>query len=193
MQSITKLTGSIFFLLLTLISSCKKSDPAPIPANPCASTNITITTTTTSNTPCATADGSITVTASGSSGYTYSINGGAFQTSNVFSGLAAGTYNITAKDGNGCSAVQSASISNAAAGPNFTNVKNIITANCANCHLNGNSNGSVNFDNNCTIVSKWDRINARCVTLGNMPPQGLTANEKSQITAWINAGHRYID
>jgi endonuclease/exonuclease/phosphatase family metal-dependent hydrolase len=50
--------------------------------------------------------GSITVTASGGSGsgYTYSDNNGSsFQSGNLFSGLAASSYTIVVKDGNGCS------------------------------------------------------------------------------------------
>jgi hypothetical protein len=55
------------------------------------------------NEPCTNQSvGSITVTASGGSGsgYTYYLNS-AFQPSNVFTGLAAGTYTILVKDGNG--------------------------------------------------------------------------------------------
>ncbi len=47
--------------------------------------------------------GSITVTAtSGKAPFTYSINGGAYVTSNVFANLIAGTYNIMIKDDLGC-------------------------------------------------------------------------------------------
>jgi hypothetical protein len=50
-------------------------------------------------------DGSITLTTTGGSGsYYYSINGGATQNSNVFSGLSAGTYAISATDTNSCTA-----------------------------------------------------------------------------------------
>lgn len=53
------------------------------------------------------ADGKITVTASGgTTPYQYSIDNGAnFQAGNVFSGLAAGTYQIVVKDANGCTTV----------------------------------------------------------------------------------------
>jgi large repetitive protein len=48
--------------------------------------------------------GSITVTgaAGGTGALTYSLNGGAYQASNVFTGLTAGSYTINIKDANGC-------------------------------------------------------------------------------------------
>ncbi|MFM7767618.1 MAG: beta strand repeat-containing protein, partial [Bacteroidota bacterium] len=53
---------------------------------------------------CATStDGAITVTANGGTGsLQYSLNGGAYQAGNVFSGLAAGTYAVSVKDANNC-------------------------------------------------------------------------------------------
>jgi hypothetical protein len=48
-------------------------------------------------------NGSITVNATGGTiQYMYSINGGASQTINVFSGLTAGTYTVTVQDAHGC-------------------------------------------------------------------------------------------
>ena len=51
-------------------------------------------------------NGSITATPSGGTpGYTYSINGGAFQAGATFNGLCNGTYAVTIKDANGCTIV----------------------------------------------------------------------------------------
>jgi hypothetical protein len=63
--------------------------------------------------PCANVSGgNLTITASGGTPeYLYSI-GGQFQSSNTFTGLAGGTYNINILDANGCSFSTTASISN---------------------------------------------------------------------------------
>jgi large repetitive protein len=48
-------------------------------------------------------DGTITITpANGSAPYQYALNGGPYQSSNVFSGLAANSYSVTIKDAFGC-------------------------------------------------------------------------------------------
>ena len=60
--------------------------------------------------------------------------------------------------------------------------------------MNGGSAGGYNFDNDCSIVQYWSKINSTSVTGTNMPksPQAkLTTAEKQAITNWINAGHLY--
>ncbi len=57
------------------------------------------------------ADGSIEVIASGGTPpYKYSLNGGAFQSSNIFSSLTAGDYDFTVRDDNFCEKTQSLTI-----------------------------------------------------------------------------------
>ncbi|MEY4702128.1 MAG: hypothetical protein RIR96_25 [Bacteroidota bacterium] len=198
MKSITTKISSLLLVGLIVFQACKK-ETQPTPNNnnpdPCANVSITISATATSATPCSsTNNGAITVTATGSSGYTYNINGGAYQSGNSFSGLSAGSYTIGVKDANGCSKTQSISVGTVASGPLLDNVVTLINNRCANCHTNGGSNGGLNLDNKCNIVTNWSTINNRCVVLGNMPSANpLNASEKQIITNWVNAGHRYTD
>jgi gliding motility-associated-like protein len=82
-------------------------------------------------------NGSVTVTASGSTApYSYSFNGGLFGGSGTFSALAAGSYTITAKDGNGCTVTVPVTITQP------TPLSGVITAQ-TNVSCFGGSNGSV--------------------------------------------------
>jgi len=167
--------------------------------DPCATINISFTTNNVNIIPCPTNNGTITITATGSTGFTYSKNGGtSYQASNVFSNLSAGNYNIKVKDVNGCTSTTTpVTLTQAAMGPNFTNVRTIIHAYCGNCHLNGGNTRGYNFDNDCSIVTYWSQIKATCIspfTMTRMPTSAaLSATLQAQITAWVNAGHRYTD
>ena len=137
--------------------------------------------------------GNIAVTATGSTGFTYNLNGGSFQSSNVFNALAAGSYTISVKDVNGCENTSLISVGTAPAGPKFTLVKSMMATNCAisGCHAGPFPQNGLNFTDDCTIVAQSTRIYARAVD-GNpsiMPPTGaLPASEKQKIVDWINGG-----
>lgn len=82
-------------------------------------------------------NGSVTVTASGSTApYSYSLNGGAFGGSGTFSGLAAGTYTVTARDGNSCTVTVTVTITQPTA------MAGVISAQ-TNVSCFGGNNGSV--------------------------------------------------
>ena len=90
----------------------------------------------TSNSTCSQSNGSITVTGSnGTVPYRYSIDGINFQTSNIFNGLAQGTYNITVKDFTGITGADSVTINNTP-GPQINTA--VTAASCSN------NNGSIN-------------------------------------------------
>ncbi|MCX7607122.1 MAG: gliding motility-associated C-terminal domain-containing protein, partial [Bacteroidia bacterium] len=82
-------------------------------------------------------DGSVTVSVSGGTPpYAYSLNGGPYQASPTFGGLSAGSYTITVRDANGCTAVQNVVVTEPAAlafgAPLITPVR-----------CNGEMNGSI--------------------------------------------------
>jgi hypothetical protein len=84
---------------------------------------------------CNTSNGSITAFASGGTApLDYSIDGNNYQSNNVFTGLAGGTYTVTVKDANGCLATFTCTVANSS-GPTVT-----ATTTSASC---GNSNGTI--------------------------------------------------
>ncbi|WP_180336346.1 T9SS type B sorting domain-containing protein [Pontibacter ramchanderi] len=95
----------------------------------------------TNNSTCGSDNGSIRVTSvnGGVAPYTYSLNGGAFQSGASFSGLVAGTYTITVKDANNCTHTETITITNVA-GPSD------LTASAQNTTC-GNSNGQISVSN----------------------------------------------
>ena len=97
--------SSLCFIFLYVGCSKGGSTPPPTP-NPCAGITVVVTGTTTATSTPTAANGSITASASGSTGFTYSLNGGTAQASGTFSGLTSGSYSVTAKDVNGCSGTQ---------------------------------------------------------------------------------------
>lgn len=98
--------------------------------NPCAGITIVVTGTTVNPTSAAATNGSITASATGSTGFTFNINGGAFQANGNFNNLAAGAYTIIAKDVNGCTGTTAFTLTapNPCAGVTIT-VSTVVTAN----------------------------------------------------------------
>jgi hypothetical protein len=153
--------------------------------------SFTVTAATSSTSGCASADGSITVTATGSTGYQYKINAGAYGASNVFSNLTEGAHTIFVKDGAGCENSQVVTVTAATApGTKFTAVRNLINAKCTSCHSGAAPAGGRDWTVNCNVVNNKTLINNRAVVIGDMPQGGpqLTTAEKAIITDWINAG-----
>jgi hypothetical protein len=75
-------------------NGCTGANTFTVSSVSCSGVNIIVSGTTSTN--------SITITNPIGSGYTYSLNGGSYQSSNLFSSLSPGTYTVTAKDANGC-------------------------------------------------------------------------------------------
>ncbi len=193
-----RIVNSLCFIsgafIIINFSACSKTDPSPAPStDPCAGKTIVITATPSAATACGT-NGSINVSASGSSGFTFKLNsGGTYQASGAFANLAAGDYNVFAKDADGCEKSVTATVAaGGTAGANFAAVKSLIAAKCQSCHNNSLANGGMNFQVECNIVANKTRIKVRAVDEGTMPATGpLPQSEKDIISAWITAGGGY--
>ncbi|HTJ50296.1 MAG TPA: hypothetical protein VL443_12620 [Cyclobacteriaceae bacterium] len=156
-----------------------------------AESTLTLSVSTTANSGCPTANGTLTVsTTGGTAPYQYKINSNAYQSSNTFTGLAAGTYSISVIDSSNCPTTTSAVITRN--GPSFaSDISSIITTKCAisGCH---NGSKSPNLTTYARINSNASKIKSEIVS-GSMPPSNSSAGSLSQtqinlITCWINDG-----
>lgn len=186
-----------------LFAACSKGSSTSTPGNPCTGISIVVSGTGASA-DAGVSNGSITATASGSTGFTFTLNNGTAQVSGTFTNLAAGSYTITAKNANGCSgsSIVIVSTKNACAGTpgaGFTAVKNIVITNCAvtGCH---NGTQAPDYTVDCTIVDYGTLIKQRAVdqagtaTQMPQPPRAaLSQPDRDKITAWIAAGGRITD
>jgi gliding motility-associated-like protein len=97
---------------------------------------------------CTAANGTLTVTPAigGAGGFQYSINNGStFQSSNNFTGLAAGSYTVIAQDANGCQSTTTGTVTSTNA------LTGTITAQTpVSCY--GGSNGTVTVSGNGTVA-----------------------------------------
>lgn len=104
-NSINGLAAGSYDVTITDANGCSTVATATVTQDP---GNLTVSTSTTQAT-CAAADGSATATPSGgTSPYSYSWTGGG--NTQTITGLAAGSYDVTVTDANGCSVVESATV-----------------------------------------------------------------------------------
>lgn len=187
------------FFILALLSAAvlhackdKEDDTTPAGNDKCAAKNLSLTADVTGTVKCENL-GKLTIHARGSSGFTYQLEAGAFQSDSNFSNLSAGTYTVTVKDADACTKTSTFTVTETGTkGTNFTLVAAIIGAKCAaSCHGNGSGNAPVGiFAGDCNIVSRAALIKTKSYD-GNMG--NLDAGEKDKILTWINAGGGYDD
>jgi hypothetical protein len=188
------------FLLITLVSTTvfyackdKTTDPGPSNTDKCANKSITLTSTTTSAEKCK-SNGKIVARAKGSTGFTFQLNSGTFQTDSTFNNLAAGTYTVTVKDVDGCTKTEAFIVAETGTkGPLYTFVASIIGAKCNNtfCHATGQDGApKTALNTDCNIVARKELIKTKTVdgTMGN-----LDAGEKQKILDWYLAGGDFTD
>lgn len=178
--------ATLFIAAIGLTSCSEDVDP-----DPCASRNIALTATITPAHE-GQSDGKIVVSASGSSGFSYSINGGDFQASATFDGLAAGNYTIAARDKDDCTASQQFTVQeNGSSAVSYASqIRPIIENVCWNCHKESGQAGfaAVDLSTDAKVKENAVSINTE-VQAGRMPKNGtLSADQKAAIQAWVDAG-----
>ena len=95
----TNLAAGSYTIVAKDVNGCTGSAIFTLTApNPCAGIIINVTATTVNPTSAAATNGSISASAAGSTGFTFNINGGAFQATGNFNNLGQGTFTIVAKD-----------------------------------------------------------------------------------------------
>jgi len=130
-NAFTGLAAGSYTLIIKDANGCTNSI-TPVTVTNATGLTISATSTTTS---CTSSTGTITVSANGGAApLTYSTNGTTFQSSNVFTGLSAGTYTVTVKDSAGCRSTTAMTIS-MVQGPSVT-----ATATTSSCN---NNNGTI--------------------------------------------------
>lgn len=108
-----------------IVFSCSKGGDDN-PPDPCSNITVVVSGNSVNPSTAGGNDGSISASATGGSGFTYSINGGSFQSGGNFGSLVAGTYTITARNSDGCTGTRQFTLSNPTA--NCTGVTITVTA-----------------------------------------------------------------
>jgi hypothetical protein len=135
---------------------------------------------------CGSSNGSITLTTvDGVQPVLYSLDGSAPQESNIFAGLAQGTYEVVVSDQTGCEVTQEVFVPS---GESYAgSVQAIIENNCATASCHG-GNRQPDFREFSNIQSNADRIKARTQN-GTMPPNStLDQSEIDAIACWVDDG-----
>jgi hypothetical protein len=197
-------TAAAVLSILILLNACSKGGSSPTspstpstpttPTDPCAGKTITVTATATAADVCSGAK--ISVSASGSTGFTFSIDGGSFSATTDFSNVKAGDHTISAKDAAGCTQSAKVTVTQPAAGPLFAAVKNLIQLQCSSCHSGSGASAGRDWSIDCNVITNKALIKQRTVdgTPSFMPQSGkLSASDMKIITDWINAGGTYTN
>ena len=173
----------VFFSAYFISCSKPNTDTPPIT---CADKTIVLTGTTNNTSGGTTANGSITVSATGSTGFTYNINGGAFQTTGTFNSLAVGTYSIVAKDDAGCTATKSFVVT-ATACPTIT-ITHVLTQATSATSNNGAINATATGSTGITysIGTAPFQASGNFTGLTGNTPYIITAKDVNGCTSTIN-------
>lgn len=134
---------------------------------------------------CSAATGSVTVTATGGDGnYTYSLGNNA-QSSNAFTSLSVGTYQVTVTDGEGCDVSRQVLV------PGNVSLENqIMPIIMSDCAISGCHNGAQtpNLLTAEAVIANASRIKSE--TQARSMPRGRTLRDQEieLIACWVDSG-----
>ena len=182
--TLENLSAGVYTILVVDVNGCTSSVNTTLEAES-GSISLSLAST---DSDCGNDTGTITATVTGGTGpYTYSLNGGASQSDNVFNGVSNGSNTVSVTDSEGCDAERTIAISS---GISLTgDIMPIITSNCA---VTGCHNGSRSPDLRTTagVIGSADRVRAR-TSAGTMPPTGradLSQSNIDEIACWVEDG-----
>lgn len=134
-KNLIKTCTFLLFGASAYLMSCGSSSEEP--TIDCNNAGLSVSVSSTTDATCD-GSGSITVAGSGGNGtYEYSIDGAGFQSAGLFPSVAAGSYTVTVRDGNGCTATVQATVGSDAA------VVTVSTTDVTDSGGCGTSNGRV--------------------------------------------------
>jgi len=132
---------------------------------------------------CGTPTGTITVTNPTGAGYQYNLNGGTYQSSATFSGLAAGTYNVGVKNADGCVSTTSSYTVNQAPGqPGPVTVNGPINV----CYLVGTNNTATYIASSANATSFTWALPSNTTLISGQGTNTLVVKFLSGFTAQAN-------
>jgi guanyl-specific ribonuclease Sa len=132
------LTPGVYTVTVKDANGCTKTTTVTVDNFPAPTVTATAT-----SAACNNVNGTITATGNGGlAPLQYSINGVTFQTSNIFTGLAAGTYTVTVKDATGCTNITTVTVISVG-GPSVTATSTVSVCNANTGTITATASGGV--------------------------------------------------
>jgi gliding motility-associated-like protein len=171
----TNLTTGTFNFTVTDANNCQATGSATVGSGFCCTLQTSATVT---NGSCGLNNAVITVNidSAGTAPYSYSLNGGATQSSNVFSSLASGNYTVVTTDISSCSDTVTVTVQ-----PSSNNLTLTITTTPISCSGYSDASATVTPNGGTTPINYVWSTNQTTATISNLPSDvySVTATDAS--------------
>ena len=155
-----------------------------------AGSTLTATVETTADNQCTTDNGVALVTASGGTApYVYQIDAKGYSELNSFPGLKEGQHVVVVKDHEGCETTLNVTIAHGATGVSYSSqIKDIITTNCAKSGCHGAGTGSRDWTVFSNVKANAANIKTRTSNRTMPPDAPLGEGDINLIRCWVDDG-----